>query len=122
MIKVIQAGLQTTDKDIGRISYYEVGMPRSGAMDRSALKESNLLDTDYEYEAGLEITYIGTELKFENDAVIAVTGGEIPPKINDEPVGMWETIAVSAGDVLSFDFVKGGVRSYLAVQGGIDVP
>lgn len=122
MIKVIQPGLQTTVQDIGRIGYYEVGMPPSGAMDKYALKVSNLLVGNDENAAGLEITYMGPKLKFENDAVIAVTGGEIPPKINDEPVGMWETIAVSAGDVLSFDFVKGGVRSYLAVQGGIDVP
>ena len=54
--------------------------------------------------------------------VIAVTGGEIPPKINDKPVAMWETLQVNAGDVLSFDFVKQGARVYLAVAGGIDVP
>lgn len=122
MIKVIQPGLQTTVQDIGRIGHYEVGMPPSGAMDKYALKVSNLLVGNDENAAGLEITYMGPKLKFEKDAVIAVTGGEIPPKVNDETVGMWETIAVKAGDILSFDFVKGGARSYLSVQGGIDVP
>lgn len=122
MIKVIQPGLQTTVQDIGRIGHYEVGMPPSGAMDKYALKVSNLLVGNDENAAGLEITYMGPKLKFEKDAVIAVTGGEIPPKVNDETVGMWETIAVKAGDILSFDFVKGGARSYLALQGGIDVP
>jgi biotin-dependent carboxylase-like uncharacterized protein len=122
MIKVIQPGLQTTVQDLGRIGHYEVGMPPSGAMDTYALKVSNLLVGNDEDAAGLEITYMGPKLKFEADTLIAITGGEIPPKINDKPAGMWETLSVKAGDILSFDFVKSGARAYLAVQGGIDVP
>ncbi|HIV73827.1 MAG TPA: biotin-dependent carboxyltransferase family protein [Candidatus Pseudogracilibacillus intestinigallinarum] len=122
MIKVLQPGLQTTVQDIGRIGHYEVGMPPSGAMDKYAFTTSNLLVGNDENSAVLEITYMGPKLQFEEDAVIAITGGEIPPKINDEPVAMWETLEIKGGDVLSFDFVKGGARVYLAVRGGIDVP
>lgn len=122
MIRVISPGLQTTVQDTGRIGHYEVGMPPSGAMDQFSYQVGNLLVGNKENAAGLEITYLGPELAFEEDAVIAITGGEIPPKINGEHVPMWEALAVKSGDVLSFDFLKQGARVYLAVAGGIDVP
>lgn len=122
MINVISPGLQTTVQDGGRIGHYEVGMPPSGAMDQYAYTVANLLVGNDESAAVLEITYMGPVLEFNINTVIAVTGGEIPPKVNGESVPMWETIAIQAGDKLSFDFVKKGARVYLAVAGGIDVP
>ncbi|RST72715.1 biotin-dependent carboxyltransferase [Siminovitchia acidinfaciens] len=122
MIKVKNPGLQTTVQDVGRIGHYEVGMPPSGAMDKYSYAAGNLLVGNNDGAASLEITYMGPVLEFEQDAVIALTGGEIPPKINGESVPMWQTLQIKAGDTLSFDFVKGGARVYLAVQGGIDVP
>lgn len=122
MIKVLKPGLQTTVQDQGRLGLYEIGMPPSGAMDQFALRVGNMLVGNRPNAAVLEITYIGPELIFEKDTQISLTGGLIPPKINGVPVPMWETLAVKAGDVLSFDFVKTGARIYLAVEGGIDVP
>lgn len=122
MITVIKPGLQTTVQDGGRIGHYEVGMPPSGAMDKYSYTVSNLLVGNDENAATLEITYMGPVLEFQTDAVIALAGGEIPPKINGEPVPMWEALPIKAGDELSFDFVKQGARVYLAVAGGIDVP
>ncbi|RJS50164.1 biotin-dependent carboxyltransferase family protein [Bacillus sp. PK3_68] len=122
MIKVLKPGLQTTVQDQGRIGYYEIGMPPSGAMDQYSFAVSNLLVGNKENDAVLEITYMGPELEFQQDAVIAITGGDIPPKINGVSVPLWSTLTIRAGDVLSFDFVKSGARVYLAVKGGIDVP
>lgn len=122
MIKVISPGLQTTVQDGGRIGFYEVGMPPSGAMDKYSYTVSNLLVGNNENAATLEITYLGPVLEFQEDALIALTGGEIPPKINGQAVPMWEALSVKAGDQLSFDFVKQGARVYLAVAGGINVP
>ncbi|SFE53007.1 5-oxoprolinase subunit C family protein [Alteribacillus iranensis] len=122
MIKVKNPGLQTTVQDYGRIGYYDVGMPPSGAMDKYSYTVGNLLVGNDENAASLEITYMGPTLEFQQDAFIAVTGGEIPPKINGEAVPMWETHSIKAGDELSFDFVKKGARVYLAVAGGVDVP
>ncbi|MGG0940201.1 biotin-dependent carboxyltransferase family protein [Brevibacillus centrosporus] len=122
MIKVIKPGLQTTVQDKGRIGFYEIGMPPSGAMDQYSYTVANLLVGNQPHAAVLEITYLGPELLFEKDMHISLTGGNMPPKINGEPVPMWETLAVREGDVLSFDFVKSGARVYLAVEGGIDVP
>jgi biotin-dependent carboxylase-like uncharacterized protein len=122
MIKVRKPGLQTTVQDHGRIGYYNIGMPPTGAMDEFSYIIANWLVGNEDNAAVLEATYIGPELEFWVDTVIAVTGGRIPPKINGNPIPMWETVAVKAGDVLSFDFVKSGARAYIAVAGGIDVP
>jgi biotin-dependent carboxylase-like uncharacterized protein len=54
--------------------------------------------------------------------VVAVTGAELPPKLDGVPRRTWEAFAVKAGQLLSFDFLKSGARAYLAVAGGIDVP
>ncbi len=121
-IRVKQPGLLTTVQDTGRFGEYAIGMPPSGAMDVFSYQVGNYLVGNEEGAAGLEITYFGPELEFTESAVIAVTGAELPPKINGEEAPTWETLAVQEGDVLSFDYLKSGARSYLAVAGGIDVP
>jgi biotin-dependent carboxylase-like uncharacterized protein len=121
-IKVRQPGLLTTVQDTGRFGEYALGMPPSGAMDIFSYQVANYLVGNEEGAAGLEITYFGPELEFTEGTVIAVTGAEMPPKINGEEAPTWETLQVEEGDVLSFDYLKNGARSYLAVAGGIDVP
>jgi biotin-dependent carboxylase-like uncharacterized protein len=121
-IRVRQPGLLTTVQDTGRFGEYAIGMPPSGAMDVFSYQVGNYLVGNEDGAAGLEMTYLGPELEFTEDAVIAITGAEMPPKINGEEAPTWKVIAVEAGDVLSFDYLKSGARSYLAVAGGIDVP
>ena len=121
-IRVGQPGLLTTVQDTGRFGEYAIGMPPSGAMDVFSYQVGNYLVGNEEGAAGLEITYFGPELTFTEDHVVAITGAEMPPKINGEEVPTWETLQVREGDVLSFDYLKNGARSYLAVAGGIDVP
>jgi biotin-dependent carboxylase-like uncharacterized protein len=121
-IRVKSPGLLTTVQDTGRFGEYAIGMPPSGAMDVFSYQVGNYLVGNEEGTAGLEITYFGPELEFTEDAVIAVTGAEMPPKINGEEAPTWETLAVASGDVLTFDYLKNGARSYLAVAGGIEVP
>jgi biotin-dependent carboxylase-like uncharacterized protein len=122
MIKVLKPGLQTTVQDIGRNGYYALGMPPSGAMDKYSFKVSNILVGNNENAAVLEATYIGPELEFQQNTTIAITGGNIPPKLNGEVIHLWQAVHVQEGDVLSFDFVKQGARVYIAVAGGIEVP
>jgi biotin-dependent carboxylase-like uncharacterized protein len=121
-IRVKSPGLLTTVQDTGRFGEYALGMPPSGAMDVFSYQVGNYLVGNEEGAAGLEITYFGPELEFTEGAVIAVTGAEMPPKINGEEAPTWETLEVGEGDVLSFDYLESGARSYLAVAGGIDVP
>ena len=121
-IRVRQPGLLTTVQDTGRFGEYAIGMPPSGAMDVFSYQVGNYLVGNEEGAAGLEITYFGPELEFTDDHVIAVTGAEMPPKINGEEAPTWEALQVRGGDVLTFDYLQNGARSYLAVAGGIDVP
>ena len=121
-IRVKSPGLLTTVQDTGRFGEYAIGMPPSGAMDVFSYQVGNYLVGNEEGTAGLEITYFGPELEFTEDAVIAVTGAEMPPKINGEEAPTWEALAVRSGDVLTFDYLQNGARSYLTVAGGVDVP
>ena len=121
-VKVQKPGLATTVQDLGRPGYYDVGIPLSGAMDRFALRCANLLVGNDEGAAALECVFMGPELLFEADAVVAVTGAELPPKLDGVAQPTWTAFAVKSGQVLSFDYLRQGARAYLAVAGGIDVP
>jgi biotin-dependent carboxylase-like uncharacterized protein len=121
-IEVKAPGLATTVQDLGRPGYYHLGIPLSGAMDQLALIAANLLVGNAEDAAGLEAVFMGPELVFHRDAVVAVCGAELPPKLDGAPAPLWESFAVKAGQTLSFDFLKKGARAYIAISGGIDVP
>jgi biotin-dependent carboxylase-like uncharacterized protein len=121
-IKVNAPGLATTVQDLGRPGYYHLGIPLSGGMDRFALRAANLLVGNDEGAAVLEAVFMGPELEFTADATVAVTGAELPPKVNGELRETWTSFRVKAGQVLSFDFLKKGARAYIAISGGIEVP
>ncbi|MCW6508296.1 5-oxoprolinase subunit C family protein [Lichenifustis flavocetrariae] len=121
-IKVVKPGLATAVQDLGRPGYYDVGIPLSGAMDRFAVRCANLLVGNDEAAAALECVFMGPELLFTADALVAVTGAELPPKVDGVPQAGWTSFAIKAGQTLAFDFLKRGARAYLAVAGGIDVP
>jgi biotin-dependent carboxylase-like uncharacterized protein len=121
-VKVIKPGLSTTVQDLGRPGYYHIGIPLSGGMDRLALKAANWLVGNKEGAAVLEAVFMGPELHFTEEATVAVTGAELPPKVDGEPREMWTSFKVKKGQTLSFEFLKKGARAYIAVSGGIDVP
>jgi len=122
MVKVISAGFVTTIQDLGRPGYYHLGIPISGAMDRLALRAANLLVGNPESAACLEAVFMGPELEFTEDAIVAVTGADLTPKVDGDAREGWTSFAVKAGEVLSFDFLRGGARAYIAISGGIDTP
>jgi biotin-dependent carboxylase-like uncharacterized protein len=122
MIAVIKPGLSTTVQDAGRVGYYDVGIPPSGALDLFSLAAANLLVGNVEGAAALEIAYLGPELRFDAEAVVAVAGAELVPRVDGAERPLWEAFEVPADGVLSFAHLRGGARAYLAVAGGIDVP
>jgi len=121
-VKVINPGLSTTVQDLGRPGYYHLGIPLSGGMDRFALRAANMLVGNDEGAAVLEAVFMGPELQFAADAMVAVTGAELPPKVDGNVQPTWTAFKVKAGQTLGFDFLKAGARAYIAIQGGIDVP
>src|SRR3954470_19025463 len=88
-IEVVKPGLSTTVQDLGRPGYYHIGIPLSGGMDRLAGCAANLLVGNRGEAAVLEAVFLAPELEFTEDASIAVTGAEIPPKVNGEVQPTW---------------------------------
>ncbi|UNG16774.1 urea carboxylase [Stutzerimonas zhaodongensis] len=122
--EVLTAGTQTTVQDHpGRLGYWAVGVPPSGPMDNRALRLGNALLGNPTDAAGLEITMSGPILRFNTDAVVAVTGADIPVKLDDVEQPMCTAILVKAGSTLALGTIAGaGARSYLCVRGGLQVP
>src|SRR5690606_943690 len=121
-IKVIKAGMLTTVQDFGRFGFQKSGMVVGGAMDGLALQLGNMMLGNAENEAGLECTMMGPTIYFEKGQLIAITGGNLSPSINNQPVPMWKPIYISQGSTLSFGHPKSGCRSYICFCGGLDVP
>ncbi|MEQ1715243.1 MAG: biotin-dependent carboxyltransferase family protein [Hyphomicrobium sp.] len=121
-INVLSGGLSTTVQDLGRPGYYHIGIPVSGGMDRFALRIANMLVGNDEGAAVLEAAFTGPEIEFTDARIVAVTGAELPPKVDGAAHPTWTAFKVRAGQKLSFDFLKGGARAYIAISGGIDVP
>jgi urea carboxylase len=121
---VLSGGTQTSVQDYpGRLGYWAVGVPPSGPMDSRSLRLGNGLLGNPEGCAALEITMSGPTLRFNTDAVIAVTGADIPLTLNGEAQPMNQSLLVAAGSTLALGTLAGaGARSYLCVRGGLDVP
>ncbi|BFT64063.1 5-oxoprolinase/urea amidolyase family protein [Pseudomonas moorei] len=122
MIKVLKPGLATSVQDLGREGYYHLGIPPSGALDQYALSAANQLVGNPAGAAALECTLLGPELEFQQDALVAVCGAHMTPRVDGVEMHHDTAFPVKAGQVLRFDFPKAGARAYLAVAGGIDVP
>ncbi|NRA86557.1 MAG: biotin-dependent carboxyltransferase [Rhizobiales bacterium] len=121
-LKIIKHGLSTSIQDLGRPGYFHLGIPMSGAMDRFALRTANMLVGNDEGAACLEAVFLGPEIEFEQDTCIAVTGGEMPIKIDGIVQETWSSFKVKKGQILSFGFLLKGARIYIAFAGGIDTP
>ena len=123
MIEVLEGGIQTTVQDFpGRQGLLDQGICPAGPFDNLAFRLANLLVGNDPGAAGLEVTAGNFQARFVDDAVIALTGANMKPKLDGEPIELWRSYPVRAGQALVLGSVAGpGFRSYLAVDGGIDV-
>ena len=123
-IEVLAAGTQSTVQDWpGRVGYWDIGVPPSGPMDSLAFRLGNRLLGNPEGAAGLELTVNGPTLRFHTDTHIVLCGAEMAAELNGEPLGSWQVQAIRRGQTLRLGAVQGGgARSYLLIQGGIQVP
>lgn len=122
-IDVLDGGVMSTIQDYpGRMGYWNIGVPPSGPMDHLAFRLANKLVGNEEGVAGLEVTLIGPTLKFNTDAIIAVTGPAMALSLDGAPLAMWQSHHIKAGSTLKMGKLAEGCRTYLAVKGGFDVP
>ncbi len=122
MIEVIRSGPLTTVQDLGRPGLAHLGVGRSGAADRPALTLANRLVGNAERAACLEVTLGGLVLRSTATGTIALTGAPCPVLVAGRPAAMHTPISVPAAATVELGRPATGVRTYLAVRGGIAVP
>lgn len=117
-VAVLKPGLLTTLQDRGRHGYAAFGVGHTGPMDEVALRLANALVGNADEAAVLEITLTGPRLRFDTDAVIALTGADFDSRLGDAPFAGWRAVPVPAGAVLDLARARRGTRAYLAIAGG----
>jgi antagonist of KipI len=122
ILEILSPGILTSVQDLGRYGYGRYGVAPSGALDSFALRIANLLVGNRSDQACLEITLLGPAIRALEDIVVAVTGGNLQPRRDKQPIAMWRSQILKKGDILSFSSPLSGFRAYVAVAGGISVP
>ncbi|MHB8065262.1 MAG: 5-oxoprolinase/urea amidolyase family protein, partial [Ruminiclostridium sp.] len=122
-LEVLEGGIQTSIQDYpARLGYWDIGVPPSGAMDNFAFRIGNRILGNQHDASGIEFTLRGGSYKFRDDVVICITGANMNPKLDGKGIPMYEPISVFCNQVLDLGEAQNGMRSYLLVQGGFDVP
>lgn len=121
---VRSSGPLSTVQDAGRFGYMSTGFSPGGAMDSYSMRIANLLVGNRPEEGVIEMTMMGMTVTFDGDAVLALTGADMQPFLNEEeePLPMYTAFQVHKGDVLKMGAAMSGMRSYLAVSGGFKLP
>lgn len=122
MLKIIRAGMYTTVQDGGRHGFRQSGISHCGALDMPALRIANLLVGNDANAPALEITLGQLTVEFETDGWFALTGAGCEARLDDNAVWTGWRLPMKAGQRLTLKRPQHGMRSYLAVAGGIDVP
>ncbi len=117
----IKAGLQVSVQDRGRWGFQSQGVPVSGAMDEDALVLANLLVGNNMDQACIELSSGSSEIKFENDSLIALCGHGLSAYLNGVAIPTERSILVKQGSMLKFKPDGNGMWTYLAVGGGFDL-
>ena len=120
-LEILSPGPLTSVQDLGRYGFGRYGVAPSGALDSFSLRIGNLLVNNPEDEACLEITLMGLRARALTDLLIAITGADLEPRLNDKPIGTWRSQILRKGETLSFKGLKNGCRAYLALGGGINI-
>jgi biotin-dependent carboxylase-like uncharacterized protein len=121
-IFVEKPGSLTLIEDLGRPGHAHLAVPRSGAADRPACVRANRLVGNADDAAVLEMTLLGARLRFEADALVALTGADMDARLDDLGLALESAVVVRAGQVLACGAARRGVRGYVAVAGGIEAP
>ncbi|MDI3423180.1 5-oxoprolinase subunit C family protein [Streptomyces luteolus] len=118
---VVRAGALTTVQDLGRAGHAHLGVPRSGALDEPAARLANRLVGNADAAAVLETTLSGCALRPRRTVTAAVTGAPCPVTVDGRPVAWGGPVRVPAGALLDVGAAVAGVRSYVALGGGVAV-
>lgn len=122
MIEIINGGMLSTVQDAGRFGVMKNGFTQSGAMDSHSMKTVNVLCGNDLSAPVIEMTMLGITAKFTDSHIFCLSGGDFSPKLNGKPIENNRPYKAEAGSLLQIGAAKSGMRCYLGVSGGIDVP
>src|SRR5207253_1521722 len=117
-IRILEAGILDTVQDPGRSGAGSSGINTNGVMDTIAAATANYLAGNEETAAVIELHFPAAVIRFNAPALIAITGADFSPHVNDQPVPLHTSILVPSSAVLRFTKLKHGARAYLSVRGG----
>jgi biotin-dependent carboxylase-like uncharacterized protein len=118
-LEVLAPGPLSTVQDLGRPGWAALGVGRSGAADRGALRLANRLVGNPEDTAAVEVTFGGLAVRASADLVVAVTGAAAPLRVGGHPRPTHAAVLLAAGQEAVLAAPAAGLRSYLAVRGGL---
>jgi biotin-dependent carboxylase-like uncharacterized protein len=121
-VRIVHAGPLTTVQDRGRPGWAHVGVPRAGALDGPAADLTNRLVGNDADAAVLETTLGGVTFTVTAAMTVAVTGAECAVTVDERAVAWGTAIAVAAGRTVRVGPATRGLRSYVGLAGGVDVP
>jgi biotin-dependent carboxylase-like uncharacterized protein len=121
-LDVLAPGLRTFVEDLGRPGFAAIGVGRSGAADRGAFQLGARLLAQPYTAAALEVTFGGLSVRAHGDLQLALTGAPAPAVVDGRGVGYCGPFALADGQTLTLDAPQVGLRTYVSVRGGIDVP
>ena len=121
-LEVLRTGALATVQDLGRPGYAHLGVSGSGAADRGSLRLANRLVGNPESAAGIEVVLGGFAVRLlARPGVVAVTGARCSVRADGRLLAMDSPLQLSAETVLELGAPEAGLRTYLAVRGGLDV-
>ena len=121
-LEILRTGPLAVVEDLGRPGLADMGVTRSGAADRRAHRLANRLVANPDDRATVEVTFGGFSARVRGgDIDIAVTGADTDPAVNGVPFGTNSIHYAHDGEVISMGAPHAGLRTYLAVRGGIDI-
>ena len=115
-------GALTTVQDLGRTGVAHLGFCTCGAMDLTSMQIANRLVGNCRGCAVLEMTLTGVSARFVGEGYFALAGGDFAPTLNGKPIENYRAYGVHSGDRLQLGAARTGLRCYLALSGGMDVP
>lgn len=118
-LRVLQPGVHTTIQDLGRPGWQRFGVSVAGAMDPALLTLANRLAHNPAGHACLEWTLQAPVLQAEGDVLLAVAGDAVLV-LDGERMPAWRSVRLEPGQILAIEAI--GLRGYVAVQGGVQVP
>lgn len=121
IMQIIKPGFQSTIQDLGRFGFSNLGISISGAADAVSLRIGNLLLGNNQNSSALEMTLVGGEFFFDSETIVAITGSDFRPMVDGNPIPLWTSISVKAGQTLQFGVTQSGARCYLCIKGGFEV-